>query len=171
MEFKNPLKGIFKSAKDKLLNQPQTRTFVRFFTDNGAKFAEVQDRDVAKLTLPPDTHHFKFFDRAMKKGEEPNTLTLFNGAENISPTHYVVDRVISMTAYNAMPEEEKEKITTPVNPEAVMPGTLVALSGTEARPLAPNETTIIAIDKQTLKQLWPAVEDGPKSSLRDRLKL
>lgn len=170
MGFTNPLKGLFKSAKDKL-QQSETRTFVRFFTEEGgAKFAEVQDRDVSKLTLPPDTHHFKFFDRKMKKGEEPNTFTLYNGAENVSPTHYVVDRVLSLVAYTNLPEEEKEKLTNPVNPEAVMPGSLVAIAGGEARALSPGENNIIAIDKTTLKQLWPAVEDAPRSSLIDRLK-
>lgn len=168
MDFKNPLKNLFKSAKD-ALGQEKTRTYVRFFTEQGAKFAEVQDRDPTKLTLPPDTHHFKYFDRTLKKGEQPNTLTLFNDAQNVSATHFVVDRVLSLAAYIDLPQEEKDKLAQPVNPDAVMPGTLIAISGSESRALAPGETSIIAIDRQTLKQLWPPVEDGPKSSLKDRI--
>jgi len=162
--IKNPLSGLFKSAKDKM-QQSSTRTFVRFFTDAGAKFAEVQDRDVTKLTLPENTHHFKFFDRTMKKGEEPDTRTLFNDAENVSPTHYVVDKVMTKEAYADMPAEERSQLTTAVNAATLMAGAYVAITGAETRALSPGENNVVAIDRQTLKQLWPPVEDGPKSSI------
>lgn len=169
--FKNPLKGLFKSAKDAVKDTiSQTtgmsgmRTFVRFFTDDGAKFAEVQDRDVSKLTLPENTHHFKFFDRKLEKGEEPNTFTLFNGAENISPTHYVVDKVLTKDAYGQLPDDEKAKLTGAINEASLMAGAFVAIIGSETRALSPEENNVIAIDRKTLKQLWPAVADGPKSS-------
>jgi len=167
--IKNPLSGLFKSAKEKM-QQNETRTFVRFFTDAGAKFAEVQDRDVSKLTLPENTHHFKFFDRTMKKGEEPNTFTLFNDAENISPTHYVVDKVLTKEAYGAMPDDEKSVLSNAVNAATLMAGAYVAITGAETRALSPGENNVVAIDKQTLKQLWPPVEDGPKSSLSNKPK-
>lgn len=147
------IKDLFSSAKDKAEGY-QTRTYVRFFTESGAHFAEVETRDPAKLELPEDTHHFKFFDRKMKKGETADTRTLMTDAENISPTYYVVDKVISLTKFNAMPAEEKEQLTTEGTTGASS-AVAVAITGAVYRYLSTDETNTIAIDRQTMKQLWP----------------
>ena len=168
MEFKNPLKKLFgaaKAAKEAVVSGDETHTYVRFFTESGAHYAEVQDRDVSKLTLPEDTHHFKFFDRKMKKGEKPDTRTLFAGAENVSPTHYVVDKVMTAKAFKALPEEEKSALGE-VNLEASLIA-YIAIIGSEVKPLTRDEGNYIAIDKKSLKQLFPPVEAGPSSSLKN----
>lgn len=164
MEFKNPFKGIFSQAKGKM-SPAETRTFIRIFGDNGVRFAEVQDRNVSRLELPEDTHHFKFFDRKMKKGEEPDARTLFDRALNVSPTHFVVDRVISMREFQSLPAEKKAQLTTSVNYES-SPTTSVAIAGSEARFLT-ADNHVVAIDRKTMRQLWPPVEEGPKSQLRN----
>ncbi|HYD16912.1 MAG TPA: hypothetical protein VEF76_00370 [Patescibacteria group bacterium] len=163
MAFTNPLKKFFYKAKDTVQSQ-ETHTYVRFFTESGAHYAEVQDRDISKLTLPEDTHHFKFFDRTLKKGEKPDTRTLYAGAENVSPTHYVVDKVMTAKAFKALPEEEKQKLGE-VNLEASLVA-YIAVIGSEVKPLTRDEN-YIAIDKRTLKQLFPPVEAGPSSSLKN----
>jgi len=157
------IKDLFSAAKSMVPQGNETRTFVRFFTESGAHFAEVQDRDPAKLTLPDDTHHFKFFDRKMKKGDAIDTRTLYTGAENVSPTYYVVDKVMPLTKFNALPPEEKEQLTT----EGTTGGATavaVAITGAVYRYLSTEETNTIAIDRNTMKQLWPQHESSSMSN-------
>lgn len=155
------IKDLFSSAKDKAEGS-HTRTYVRFFTESGAQYAEVQDRDPSKLTLPDDTHHFKFFDRKLKKGESADSRTLMTGAENVSPTYYVVDKVISLTKFNALPPEEKDQMTTEGTTGASS-AVAVAITGAVYRYLSTEETNAIAIDRNTMKQLWPQHESSQLS--------
>jgi hypothetical protein len=161
------IKDLFSAAKSMVPQASETRTYVRLFTDAGVKFAEVQDRDPAKLTLPDDTHHFKFFDRKLKKGEQPDPRNLFSGAENVSPTYFLAERVLPMAMFMSLPPEEKEKLTSEVNPEHSA-STCVAINGGECRFLHEEESSSIIVDKKTMKQLWPQHESSQLSNAPKR---
>ena len=167
MPFNFKLRDLFGSAKDKLA-QVETKTFVRIFSETGIAFAEVKDRDVAKLTLPEGAHHFTYFDRKIKKGEELNTRTLYTDPINVSPTYLVFDRVMTMKDFNAMPVEEKEKLTSSTLSFDNNAAAHVGILGNEVRYLSEGDSKVVALEKQTLRQLWPVPADAPKSNLNQR---